>query len=54
MEYEDFAAWIGEVERTFWANGRFWNFDSEFLTFMYQDDATPEEVFELVCEAHGY
>lgn len=53
-DIEDFAKWVDEIYMIFWATGRFWNANSDFLTFMYEDDATPNEVAETVLNALGY
>lgn len=48
-----FSEWTMAIDTIFWANGRFWDANPDFLDFMYQDDATPMEVFELVMSANG-
>lgn len=50
----DFLLWNQEVGYLFWANGRNWNANEDFLIFMYEDDASPAEVFELVMKAYGH
>lgn len=50
----DFETWGLKIAAIFWANGRFWDANQDFLEFMYEDDATPEEVFDVVMEAYGY
>lgn len=50
----DFESWAVRVASVFWANGCLWDVSPDTLLFLYQDDATPEEVFEEAMRANGY
>lgn len=52
-DFEDFVNWSNEINNFFRGSGYFWEANSDFLTFMYQDDATPEEVFNSVMNTYG-
>lgn len=55
MNNLSYPEWLNEVYSVYWANGRFWS-DLDFsneLVYLYEDDASPMEAFELTVN-HTY